>query len=330
MLVALDTNNNMQFSLGTTGTATNVNAQLGGGQLKANLDMRDTVVTGYMSSLNAFAIDLSDKVNNINSQGYGLDGSTGNNFFNSLVNITNPAVGAMSSVQVSDVAAYGSTINNQYRIDYSNAAAAGYQQEGASGIYWRVQQSSDGGTTWSAVPTSSVTVTADSAAIPAFRTLSFNGLTMKIDGTQTAIGAAGSGTFDVKLNRNAAASLTASITDLSKIAAAQTAANLPGDNTNAQAIAGLVSQNFIANTDPVTFYSNMVSTAGADAQSANTYVSFETAMVTQLESQRQSASGVNMDEEAVNMIQFQKSYEAAAKMISVGNDLLATLMGLIR
>ena len=53
-------------------------------------------------------------------------------------------------------------------------------------------------------------------------------------------------------------------------------------------------------------------------------------MVNQLEAQRQSASGVNLDEEAVNMVQYQKSYEAAAKMISVASDLLDTLMGIIR
>jgi flagellar hook-associated protein 1 FlgK len=121
-----------------------------------------------------------------------------------------------------------------------------------------------------------------------------------------------------------------SFTDVSKIAAAQTAADLPGDNTNAQAIAGLVNQNFVANTDPVSFYSNIVSTTGADSQSATTYVSFETSMVNQLESQRQSTSGVNLDEEAVNMVQYQKSYEAAAKMISVASDLLETLMGIIQ
>jgi flagellar hook-associated protein 1 FlgK len=330
MSVALDSNNNMQFSINTTGTATNINNQLAGGQLRANLDMRDTVIPGYMNSLNAFAIDLSDKVNSIHRQGFGLDGSTGNDFFNNLANITNPAVGTMSSVSVSDVSAYGATINDQYRIDYSNASTGSNQQEGASGIYWGIQQSSDGGTTWAAVPTSSVTLTADSAAIPAYRTLSFNGLTMKIDGTQAAISTAGSGTFDVQLNRNAATSLKSSITDVRQVAAAQTAANLPGDNTNAQAIAGLVNQNFIANIDPVKFYGDMVSTAGADAQSANTYVNFETAMVNQLESQRQSASGVSLDEEAVNLVQFQKTYEAAAKMISVGSDLLDTLMGIIR
>jgi len=63
MSVALDTNNNMQFSMNTDGTATNINGQISGGQLKANLDMRDTVIPGYMNSLNAFAIRPSDKVN---------------------------------------------------------------------------------------------------------------------------------------------------------------------------------------------------------------------------------------------------------------------------
>jgi flagellar hook-associated protein 1 len=330
MSVAIDTNDNMQFSMATTGSPVNVNAQLGSGQLKANLDMRDTVISGYMNSLNAFAIDLADKVNYMNSRGYGLDGSTGNNFFDSLTTITNPAVGTISSVSVSNVAAYGATINNQYRIDYNNAAAAGYQQEGASGIYWRVQQSSDGGTTWTTVPTASVNLATDGAAIPQYRTLSFNGLTMRIDGTQAALNTAGNGTFNIQLDRHAAANLQSSITDFRKVAAAQVSTLLPGDNTNAQAIADLASQNFIANTNPIKFYGDMVSTIGADSKSAQTYVTFETSMVNQLETQRQSKSGVNLDEEAVNLVQYQKSYEAASKMISIGSDLLTTLMAMIK
>jgi flagellar hook-associated protein 1 FlgK len=157
------------------------------------------------------------------------------------------------------------------------------------------------------------------------RTIEFNGMKMTIDGPMTS-----NETFTAQADPQAATKLAVSFTDVSKIAAAQTAADLPGDNTNAQAIAGLVNQNFVANTDPVSFYSNIVSTAGADSQSATTYVSFETSMVNQLESQRQSTSGVNLDEEAVNMVQYQKSYEAAAKMISVASYLLETLMGIIQ
>ena len=330
MAVTVDSSNNMQFSISTTGAPLSINDQLSGGQLTANLDMRDSVITGYMASLNAFSIDLADKVNYIHNQGYGLDGSTGNNFFDSLTTVTNPTVGIISSVSVSDVAPYATAIDNQYKIDYSNAAAAGYQQEGASGIYWRVQQSSDDGATWAAVPTASVALNVDSATVPAYRTLSFNGLTMRVDATQAALSGAGTGTFAVQLDRNAATNLHSSITDFRKVAAAQDSTLLPGDNTNSQAMAELADQNFIVNTNPLKFYADLVSRAGADSKSAQTYVKFETAMVSQLEIVRQATSGVNLDEEAVNLVQYQKSFEAASKMITMGSDLMDTIISMIR
>ena len=309
MSVALDTNNNMQFSMNTDGTATNINGQISGGQLKANLDMRDTVIPGYMNSLNAFAIDLSDKVNSMNSQGVGLDGSTGNNFFNSLAatnHTVNNGTGTLSSVNITSPS---SSNYDQYQVAYT----AGSPEASTDYVVTDL-------TTGATVP-NTLTIAAGGQS----RTIEFNGMKMTIDGPMTS-----NETFTAQADPQAATKLAVSFTDVSKIAAAQTAADLPGDNTNAQAIAGLVNQNFVANTDPVSFYSNIVSTAGADSQSATTYVSFETSMVNQLESQRQSTSGVNLDEEAVNMVQYQKSYEAAAKMISVASDLLETLMGIIQ
>ena len=309
MSVAQDTNNNMQFSMNTDGTATNINGQISGGQLKANLDMRDTVIPGYMNSLNAFAIDLSDKVNSMNSQGVGLDGSTGNNFFNSLAatnHTVNNGTGTLSSVNITSPS---SSNYDQYQVAYT----AGSPEASTDYVVTDL-------TTGATVP-NTLTIAAGGQS----RTIEFNGMKMTIDGPMTS-----NETFTAQADPQAATKLAVSFTDVSKIAAAQTAADLPGDNTNAQAIAGLVNQNFVANTDPVSFYSNIVSTAGADSQSATTYVSFETSMVNQLESQRQSTSGVNLDEEAVNMVQYQKSYEAAAKMISVASDLLETLMGIIQ
>jgi flagellar hook-associated protein 1 FlgK len=309
MSVALDTKNNMQLSINMDGTATNINSQISGGQLKANLDMRDTVIPGYMNSLNAFAIDLSDKVNSMNSQGVGLDGSTGNNFFNSLAatnHTVNNGTGTLSSVNITSPS---SSNYDQYQVAYT----AGSPEASTDYVVTDL-------TTGATVP-NTLTIAAGGQS----RTIEFNGMEMTIDGPMTS-----NETFTAQADPQAATKLAVSFTDVSKIAAAQTAADLPGDNTNAQAIAGLVNQNFVANTDPVSFYSNIVSTAGADSQSATTYVSFETSMVNQLESQRQSTSGVNLDEEAVNMVQYQKSYEAAAKMISVASDLLETLMGIIQ
>ena len=299
MSVALDTKNNMQLSINMDGTATNINSQISGGQLKANLDMRDTVIPGYMNSLNAFAIDLSDKVNSMNSQGVGLDGSTGNNFFNSLAatnHTVNNGTGTLSSVNITSPS---SSNYDQYQVAYT----AGSPEASTDYVVTDL-------TTGATVP-NTLTIAAGGQS----RTIEFNGMKMTIDGPMTS-----NETFTAQADPQAATKLAVSFTD----------ADLPGDNTNAQAIAGLVNQNFVANTDPVSFYSNIVSTAGADSQSATTYVSFETSMVNQLESQRQSTSGVNLDEEAVNMVQYQKSYEAAAKMISVASDLLETLMGIIQ
>jgi flagellar hook-associated protein 1 FlgK len=310
MSVALDTNNNMQFSLNTAGTSTNINGQLGGGQLKANLDMRDTVIPGYMNKLNTFAIDLSDKVNSINKQGYGLDGSTGNNFFNSLAatnHTLNNGTGTLSSVNITDASSFN---YDQYQIAYT----AGAPEASADYVVTDL-------TTGATVVPQLLTIAPGGQS----RTIEFNGMKMTIDGSMTS-----NETFTAQADSQAATKLAVSFTDVNKIAAAQTATDLPGGNTNAQAIAGLVNQNFVGSTDPVSFYSNIVSTAGADSQSASTYVTFENSMVNQLESQRQSTSGVNLDEEAVNMVQYQKSYEAAAKMISVASDLLDTVMGIIK
>ena len=50
----------------------------------------------------------------------------------------------------------------------------------------------------------------------------------------------------------------------------------------------------------------------------------------QLESQRQAVIGVNTDEEAVNLIKFQKAFEAASRVVNMTNEILATIVNLGR
>jgi flagellar hook-associated protein 1 FlgK len=45
-----------------------------------------------------------------------------------------------------------------------------------------------------------------------------------------------------------------------------------------------------------------------------------------LEAQHMAISGVNLDEEAVRMIQYQRAFQASAKVISTVNDMLETLL----
>ena len=53
-------------------------------------------------------------------------------------------------------------------------------------------------------------------------------------------------------------------------------------------------------------------------------------MLDYLDSYRESISGVNLDEEMVNLVKYQAAYTAAAKMITMGDDMLSTLMNMIR
>ncbi|MDQ6973642.1 MAG: flagellar basal body rod C-terminal domain-containing protein, partial [Mariprofundaceae bacterium] len=69
---------------------------------------------------------------------------------------------------------------------------------------------------------------------------------------------------------------------------------------------------------------------GNDTALATQQTSFYTAEGSALLQQRQALSGVNVDEELVNMIKYQRSYEASAKVIQTSSQMLSTLMGLIR
>ncbi|MBI1755747.1 MAG: flagellar hook-associated protein FlgK [Fimbriimonas ginsengisoli] len=65
------------------------------------------------------------------------------------------------------------------------------------------------------------------------------------------------------------------------------------------------------------YYTGLVSQIGRDASSSQTTGSTQTAVVQQIDSQIQSASGVSLDDEMANMLRFQRSYQAAAKVLSV-------------
>jgi flagellar hook-associated protein 1 FlgK len=79
------------------------------------------------------------------------------------------------------------------------------------------------------------------------------------------------------------------------------------------------------------FFKDTISGLGASSQETQRMVTNQTALINQLESRRESISGVSLDEEMTNMLQFQRSYEANAKMISVIDQLLDVVVnGLIK
>jgi flagellar hook-associated protein 1 FlgK len=79
------------------------------------------------------------------------------------------------------------------------------------------------------------------------------------------------------------------------------------------------------------YFKDAISKLGVDSQQAQKMVTNQGALLAQLETRRESISGVSLDEEMTNMLQFQRSYEANAKMISVIDQLLDVVVnGLIK
>ena len=74
------------------------------------------------------------------------------------------------------------------------------------------------------------------------------------------------------------------------------------------------------------FYNGMISKIGTEARESKQELGTQVALLGEFEKLRQSVMGVNLDEEMANMVQYQHSYNAAAKMINVQNEMLDVLI----
>jgi flagellar hook-associated protein 1 FlgK len=132
-------------------------------------------------------------------------------------------------------------------------------------------------------------------------------------------------------NAGAARSISVAIADPKLIAAAGQGKG-PGSNSNAQLLAGMKDEALPSLGDTADqFYANLILRVGLDSQSAADGLQTQKNLVQQLQNQRDSFSGVSLDEEAVNIIKYQKAYQASARFVTVLNilsdDILRILGG---
>lgn len=110
----------------------------------------------------------------------------------------------------------------------------------------------------------------------------------------------------------------------------------PGDNTIAQAVANLTDTTFSTgggNSINGTFaqhYSATVSSFGQSLASANQHVTDQTNVSNLVRDQRDSVSGVSLDEEMTNMMKFQRAFQASSRVVQVINELLENVVNLGR
>lgn len=127
-------------------------------------------------------------------------------------------------------------------------------------------------------------------------------------------------------------SLSDSVTkNLSNLATSQTL-GAKGDNNNVLDLADLedatIFENGSANFQ--TYMSGLVGSIGVEARSINDSLDTQSQVLGQLEQLREEASGVSLDEEAIDMMKFQKAFDANAKMIQIADSMMETVLNLKR
>jgi flagellar hook-associated protein 1 FlgK len=141
-------------------------------------------------------------------------------------------------------------------------------------------------------------------------------------------GNTGQAIFQLPAGANGAAALiTMATTDPQSIAAAAVGEGSTGSG-NALLLAGLANGTTVSGQTPLEFLTSLMGQIGSAAAAASADNTTQQAALTQLTSQRNALSGVSLDEEAANLTQYQRAYEAAAKIFSITDELMASALNL--
>lgn len=107
-------------------------------------------------------------------------------------------------------------------------------------------------------------------------------------------------------------------------------AGAPGGNGNALVLADLASAKALNGFTFAAFYGTVASQVGSALESSKDQADVQQGLLTQAQSLRDEFSRVNLDEEAVTLVQFQRSYEAVGQLIKTLDEMTQTVIGLLR
>jgi flagellar hook-associated protein 1 FlgK len=104
-----------------------------------------------------------------------------------------------------------------------------------------------------------------------------------------------------------------------------------GDNRNLNTMAALLDQALIGGTTSINDAANqMVTNIGIETDQAQSGTTAQQAVLTDATNSQQSVSGVNLDEEAASLVQYQQAYQAAAEVINVASTLFKSVIAAVQ
>ncbi len=321
---------NMSPGVATTVTwqddGTTVNLATAGGQLQGLSEARTTDVGGQLSQLNQLASRVIQEVNSVHTSGVGLDGKGGQVFFDGTDASTISVDNALTGPNGTDhLAAARMTVDPSSPTGYSFATGDSSNALALAGLAQGVGQVSSTstvqpGTTYAGPPSATVSgVDLSQVAPNTTLNITTSGNTVSLNGVPATVteGSDANGNEVVTVDgQGARMTLSANV-----------AANTPG--ALASVLANLNGQSVTTQPAPNTIgaqYAQTIAGLGVSSSTAQNESSNQQVLVTQLDTQRQSTQGVSIDEEATNLIQYQRAYEAAARVVSVVDSMLNTLI----
>ena len=280
-----------------------ISNQISGGKLGGLLEYRDQILDPVQNSMGRIAIGLAATVNAQHQLGADINGNAGGLFFNSILTSSpevlantgnNPASGTVS-VAITDI----------------NAMKASDYQLNYDGANFTVLRMSD-----------NTVVDSGFAVGDLPRAIASDGLSISLAGSVAA-----GDSFLLRPVRNGSTDIKVAITSAADVAAA-TIGNSLGDNSNALALAALQIKKVMGGSTETyqTAFSKLVGTVGVSANQATVNAAAQRTLLDRAIESQQSISGVNLDEEAANLIKYQQAYQAAAQVISVADDIFQTLL----
>ena len=279
---------------------------LTGGKLGAALTVADEVVNPTRRELNLLAVGFAETVNAIQEGGDDLQGVNGTALFTETEGVVKTAPSVDDSTANSGNAAVTFTVTDaklltgdSYRVDYT-----------ATGVNLR-NLTTDAVTTLGASP-----ATVDGVQITYT--------------AQVATGGAGANqgdAFIVDPVFQASRFLEVKIDDPAKIAAASNG-GAAGNNSNMLAMIELRDQSLLKGSTATygEVYNNLLSDVAVRTQRAQSSAETETALLGSALDRQSSLQGVNLDEEAANLVRYQQAYQAAAQIVAVANEVFDTLL----
>lgn len=159
-----------------------------------------------------------------------------------------------------------------------------------------------------------------------------------IDGVTSSVTADAAGVADFTYKSGmtityggVSASLSGNLADNDTFTLSKNAAGV-SDSRNAALLLKLQTQYTMSGvaTSFSTAYAQLVSDVGNKTNQASVMLQAQESLLEQSQSARDALSGVNLDEEAANLIKFQQAYQASAKALQIGTNLFDTLIGIMQ